>query len=467
MAQFLNPWSGRQFNDANGDPYAGAKLFSHVSSATGVGGSTKQPLTQDAAGNTSHENPIILNSKGEPANGAGVAKAMWQPSGVYVKLTLALASDTDPPTTPIATWDNLAGINDTVAAGIDQWVSGPTPTYVSATGFTLVGDQTTDFHVGRRLKTTNTAGTIYSTIITSAYTSLTTITVVNDSGVLDSGLSVVSYGLLTATNPSLSSDGFIPILGPDVASATALPYPAYGNYSDVTGTDAITSFDTSGEVGTVFKRHFDDALVLTHDDTNLVMPGGVNYTTEAGDELEFTEYASGKVRVSGYALASGKSIVLADDPRITLVQVTDNTDVTISSSDKAVKSFGTVVVPTKGIMEIIFTGRILDTSSALNDVALGLYDGSTHHYSQEDDGSAQDYEFLRVTSSGYKELTGAGGNIHGATARTSFSMKIDIEASGMATGSQTISAAMRSDGNATLKGATTVSRWYLIIHDFT
>ncbi|GAH00811.1 unnamed protein product, partial [marine sediment metagenome] len=215
---------------------------------------------------------------------------------------LAPSTDTDPPVSAIDTLEDISGINDT-SVSIDQWISGAAPTYVDATSFTLVGDQTTDFHVGRRIKTTNTGGTIYSTITVSAYTSLTTITVVNDSGTLDSGLSAASYGLLTATNPSLSSDCFAPVLGPDIASATALPYPDYGNYSDVTGTTTITSFDTSGEVGTVIKRHFDGALILTHDATDLVLLGGANITTAAGDEAEFVEYASGDWRCVNYVRA--------------------------------------------------------------------------------------------------------------------------------------------------------------------
>lgn len=100
------------------------------------------------------------------------------------------------------TEDNISGVNDT-AVSSDQWVaSGLTPTYIGATQFSLVGDQTTAFHVGRRLKTTNSGGTVYSTITVSAFTSLTTVTVVNDSGSLDAGLSAVSYGLLTTDNPS-------------------------------------------------------------------------------------------------------------------------------------------------------------------------------------------------------------------------------------------------------------------------
>ena len=118
------------------------------------------------------------------------------------KFVLTSPTDTDPPVASTRTIDNVSGVNDTTVTS-DQWVAGPTPTFVSTTSFTLVGDQTSTFHVGRRVKTTNSGGTIYSRITVSAFTALTTITVVNDSGVLDSGLSAVSYGLLSATNPSI------------------------------------------------------------------------------------------------------------------------------------------------------------------------------------------------------------------------------------------------------------------------
>jgi len=65
----------------------------------------------------------------------------------------------------------------------------------------LAGDQTTDFHVGRRIKCTVTAGAVYVTIAAVAFTSLTTITV--DPGSLDSGLSAVSLGIASAANTSV------------------------------------------------------------------------------------------------------------------------------------------------------------------------------------------------------------------------------------------------------------------------
>src|SRR5690606_22988438 len=85
----------------------------------------------------------------------------------------------------------------------DQWVdSGVTPTYVNATQFTLPGDQTNAFQVNRRIKATVTSGTVYGYISVSAFAALTTVTVVLDSGTLDSGLTDVQLGLITPNNTS-------------------------------------------------------------------------------------------------------------------------------------------------------------------------------------------------------------------------------------------------------------------------
>jgi len=197
MTQYLNPLSGDQHIDLNGDPYDGAKLFCYAANTT-----TKVTLTKDQAGLSNHTNPIILNSRGEPADGVGVTYPMWQSGGQTVDLVLAPSDDTDPPVAAIKTYEDLAGVNDATLT-IDQWIAGPTPTFITTTTFSLVGDQTSDFHVGRRLKLLDSGGTDYGVITVSAFTSLTTITVVLDSGVLDSGLSSVSYGLLTAVDHSI------------------------------------------------------------------------------------------------------------------------------------------------------------------------------------------------------------------------------------------------------------------------
>jgi hypothetical protein len=82
-----------------------------------------------------------------------------------------------------------------------EWLNyGNTPTYVNATQFTVPGNLTAIFTVGRRVRTFNTGGTFYGTITASAYTSLTTVTVSLDSGSIDSGLSEVDVHIV---NPAL------------------------------------------------------------------------------------------------------------------------------------------------------------------------------------------------------------------------------------------------------------------------
>lgn len=95
--------------------------------------------------------------------------------------------------------------------------------------------------------------------------------------------------------------------GADVASASTLPLVADGNYFDVTGTTAITAFASLG-VGSWIGLHFDDALILTHNATDLILPGGANITTAAGDEAIFVEYASGDWRCVSYTRADGSPL---------------------------------------------------------------------------------------------------------------------------------------------------------------
>ena len=130
--------------------------------------------------------------------------------------------------------------------------------------------------------------------------------------------------------------------GADIISATALPVIKDGNYFDVTGSSAITSINTTA-VGNVIKLHFDASLVLTHQATDLILPGGANITTAAGDEAEFVEYQAGDYRCTNYTKATGTSVIvsgaganvprsartsntiLAEGDRGTLVDITANT----------------------------------------------------------------------------------------------------------------------------------------------
>jgi hypothetical protein len=187
MAFFLAPVCNSQIIDANGNPLVGGFIYTYLAGST-----TPVATYTSNTGGTPQANPIVLNSLGLPAS------PIWLQSGLSYKFVVKDAS-----LVTLETLDNIAGIND--SATQDQWtLYAGTPTYVSATSFTLAGDQTNTFQIGRRVKSTNTGGTVYSTIVNSVYGSPnTTVTVVNDSGALDSGLSSVSLGLITATSPSL------------------------------------------------------------------------------------------------------------------------------------------------------------------------------------------------------------------------------------------------------------------------
>lgn len=327
-----------QFELSSGVPAVGNKLFFYVAGSV----NTKQNTYTSSTGLTPNTNAIILDALGMPTN-----TEIWFTAGLSYKVVYAPSTDTDPPTSPIWTIDNIRGINDTTVSQ-DQWISyGGAPTFVSGTSFTLVGDQTTAFHPGRRLKSTNSGGTIYSTIVSSAFAAVTTVTVVNDSSPLDAGLSAVSYGLLTADNPStpLLADSF-PIVsgssdktkklrlevdgnttattrvatppdydfrimsqthGADIASATGAGTlnldTATGDLVDVTGTTGITAITLAeGKTATV---RFTGILTLTNG-ASLVLPGAMNITTVAGDVGIFRGYAAGVVRcVNFQPISSG------------------------------------------------------------------------------------------------------------------------------------------------------------------
>lgn len=89
--------------------------------------------------------------------------------------------------------------------------------------------------------------------------------------------------------------------GADISSATALLVNIPGMFHDVTGTTTITSFaDTTNDTSLLKVLQFDGALTLTHHVTNLILPGGVNITTAAGDIGVFYRYATADWRLINY-----------------------------------------------------------------------------------------------------------------------------------------------------------------------
>lgn len=180
------------FHTSSGNLANGYLLFIYNAGTT-----VKATTYTDSTGLSMNTNPIVMNSRGETPYGVYVN------SGQY-KLVLAPSTDTDPPGSPIWSQDGITPANDISVADATEWTAlAITPTYISAVSFSVSGNQTSVLQVGRRVKTTNSGGTVYSTISGSSFgAGITTVTVVNDSGTLDAGLSAVYYGLLSFTNPS-------------------------------------------------------------------------------------------------------------------------------------------------------------------------------------------------------------------------------------------------------------------------
>jgi hypothetical protein len=186
MAVYLSPVGNGQVLDSNGVPLVGGYWEAFLAGTT-----TPRTTYTSSTGLTAQPAQITLDASGRPAN------PIWLTGGVPVKFRLSNAS-----AEVLLTLDNISGINDPSAVTTtNEWIvySG-TPTYIGATSFSVPGDQTATFQVGRRVKTANTGGTRYGTIVSVAFSSVTTVTIESDSGSLDSGLSEVSYGILSAVN---------------------------------------------------------------------------------------------------------------------------------------------------------------------------------------------------------------------------------------------------------------------------
>jgi hypothetical protein len=185
---YLSPIGNDQQVSSAGAPLSGGKIFTYL-----AGTSTPSATYTDNTGATPQANPIILNSLGLPAS------PIWLLGGFPLKFIIKDSADVT-----IRTVDNISGVNDTSSTASEWTSSGLTPTYISATQFSVTGDQTAIFQVNRRVRTTNTGGLIYGRITVSAFgAGITTVTVINDTGSLDAGLSAVAYGFLSYSPSSV------------------------------------------------------------------------------------------------------------------------------------------------------------------------------------------------------------------------------------------------------------------------
>lgn len=325
-----------QFFDNNGAVASFGKLFWYLAGST-----TKQNTFNSNIGGGPNANYMSLDVSGRPLT------EIWLTGGLAYKLVCSPSTDTDPPTNSFWTEDNIRGIGDVTATTSEWTPSGFVPTYISATSFTVPGDQTSVLQPGRGLQIVDSGGTKYGWIKTSVFGALTTVVLDQNSAALASPISSVSYGQTSVTN---TSDPILPDTrsirtgsadeskqwrveldqnttaltrvttvpdydhrmmtqthGADVASATTTVLDtATGDLVDVTGTTAITAITLAeGRMATV---RFTGALTLTNG-ASLLLPSAANITTVAGDVAVFRGYAAGVVRCINYMRLDGSAVI--------------------------------------------------------------------------------------------------------------------------------------------------------------
>lgn len=149
--------------------------------------------------------------------------------------------------------------------GGPEWLNyGFTPTYISGTQFTVSGNRTSTYTVGRRVRAFVTAGTIYGTVTGSSYASVTTVTVTWDAGNLDSGLNEVDVGILNPANSSVTLFPAITISNSNGAYSGALKLVGSGGYSPSIRSNGTSSqLEVLNSAGTTVNVSITDAGALT------------------------------------------------------------------------------------------------------------------------------------------------------------------------------------------------------------
>lgn len=239
------------------------EVYENLSSST-----FKDTFDKDGA---TLDNPVDLDAYGE----AYIS---------YSGMATLVCKDTTGAT--LWTYNNVECIEQ-YSGSIDEWIaSGHTPTYISATSFKVPGNQTTVYSVGQRIKTVNTAGTVYSVVDSVSFAAdFTTLTLINSgTGVIDSGISAVSYALLAGDNISvpkvpplatLTTTGGTEVLNAEQAladvlvvdgaltSALTIEYPTGFNcyqrvINNTTAQDYLTAKPTGGTGVPVYRGSYAD-----------------------------------------------------------------------------------------------------------------------------------------------------------------------------------------------------------------
>ena len=262
-----------QFFDDNGDPLNGGKVYTYEPGTT-----TNKATYTDSTEGTPNANPVILDSTGR-AN-------IWLNGFYKIKVT-------DSADVQLYVIDQVSSGGSTTST-VTEWSDpGVTPVYLSTTTFSVTGDYTAVLQEGMGIKCTVTAGTVYGMITDASFAATTTtVTVLLDSGTLDSGLSAVEVGINTVDNPSLRG---IKQLRQPIATKT-------GNYT-LAKTDHTILVDAVGYLAKTTIAFVDGGG--GNDSITDSASGFVAAGFEAGDVIVITGSDSNNITVTAISVVAG------------------------------------------------------------------------------------------------------------------------------------------------------------------
>lgn len=313
-----------QYMDENGDPYSGAVLKAYRAGTT-----TNIVFSTDSAGSTTATS-IALNSSGYPAISSNILIPFIAEAFKLMLYPTQAAADAN--TGAIWSVDNvpiLANANairyleyaaDTGSA--DAYVIAPNPGITAYAAGQVVTLNPTNNNTGASTLTVNSlAGkSIKLTDGTDPY----------KNAMITTGIYTLIYDgtNFVLTNPSKQGDM---VAEATIASSTTTDLASgLSHVVLISGTTAITSFGSNALTrDPIYYIRFSGILTLTHNATSLILPGGANITTAAGDTAVVKYEGSGNWRVLEYTRANGKAIVSAanveDMPAGSVLQIVDGT----------------------------------------------------------------------------------------------------------------------------------------------
>jgi hypothetical protein len=194
-----------------------------------------------------------------------------------------------------------------------------TPTYVSATAFTIDGvDVTSIYHAGRRIKlVATTPGTIYGTVSSTTFSTNTTVNVTWDSGSLSSeAITNVYVGILSKTNSSIPSESIGSTQIADGSITTAKLAADAVTTAKIADSNVTTAKITDSNVTTakindnaVTADKIADAVIVTNAEHSGHTPDDVTFFTTSASDARYFRQDSSETISSGDTWSASDSYV--------------------------------------------------------------------------------------------------------------------------------------------------------------